>query len=140
MADFGPDAGIQFVESASGHVASHISDASVAARLAALTGRTFQLDLQISIPRLQDFLASTEHVAEIAGGQITWKPDISAARVLAGGQATLFRNADATRTHKFVEFYFSFPGAKGEVINARDSKICTRTTALTPPLIFRPST
>ncbi len=116
MPDFGPDAGIEFVESAAGHVAGQISDPPVAERIAAAAGRTFTLDLRIAIPRLQDFLNAPDHVAEIAGGEISWKPDLSGAQVLPGGQMVMFRNADPTRKRKFIDLNFSFPGAHGEVI------------------------
>jgi hypothetical protein len=74
MSDFGPNAGIEYVERMSGHVADRISDPAVATRVAAEGGRTFSLDLRISIPHLQDFLDSASHVAQIADGTVSWQP------------------------------------------------------------------
>ena len=122
MPDFGPNAGIQFAETAFGHVESDISDAAVAERIAAASGRTFQLDLRMAIPRLQDFLDAASHMAEIAGGTISWTPEVSGAGVLPGGKVSLFRNADASRTHKFIDFAFSFADGRGGVIDGKGVK------------------
>ena len=85
MSDFGPNVGIEFVETASGHVAIQISDPVVAERLAKAGGRALQLALKISIPRLQDFLRSAVHVAEISSGTVSWKPNLAAAPMPPGG-------------------------------------------------------
>jgi choline dehydrogenase len=122
MSDFGPNLGIQYTESASGHVASQISDPAVAERLAEASGGAFQLDLQISIPRLQEFLDSAVHIAEIGSGKVSWNPDVSSVPLLPGGQVTLFRNADPSRKRKFIDFAFSFPGARGSIITCKGVK------------------
>ncbi|PWU03917.1 MAG: hypothetical protein C5B51_17910 [Terriglobia bacterium] len=122
MPDFGAHVGVQFAETASGHSSGSISDPVLAARLGAASGRSFTLDLQISIPRLQDFLASAEHLAEITGGAVSWKPDILGARVDPGGRVTMFRDADATRKRKFIDFAFSFPNASGATLSCRGIK------------------
>src|SRR5215831_15170966 len=121
MSDFGPNAGIEYVERMSGHVADRISDPAVAARVAAEGGRTFSLDLRISIPHLQDFLNSASHVAQIADGTVSWLPELPSTRVLPGGQVTLFRTADATRKRKFIDFAFSFD-AGGRTVNGAGVK------------------
>ncbi|HTP31575.1 MAG TPA: GMC family oxidoreductase [Candidatus Acidoferrales bacterium] len=118
MPDFGPSVGIQFVEAASGHVASGISDAAVAQD----AGQAFQLNLQIAIPKLQGFLDSGVHVAQLGGGTISWKPDLQAAPVLAGGTATYFRDVDGTGKHKSIEFAFSFHDAQGRVVDFKGVK------------------
>src|SRR5579872_6742402 len=99
MPDFGPNVGIQFTEAASGYVAREISDPGLAPDVAKAAGETFQLTLEISIPRLQDFLDSTAHSASIGSGTVSWKPDLAAVPVLPGGQVTMFRNADTTGKH-----------------------------------------
>ena len=108
MFEFGPDVGIEFTESASGHVANGISDPQEAERIGISQGSSFQFSLQVSIPRLETFLASTAHVAQIRGGTVSWKPNITAVPLSPGGNLTLFRKADATRTRKFVDFAFAF--------------------------------
>src|SRR5690349_14031139 len=109
MSDFGPNVGIQFAETASGHVAPEISDPELAARVAKKAGATFHLHAKISIPRLQDFLDSATHSAEISSGSVSWKPDLAASTpVNPGGQIIMFRNADATGKHKFIDYQFSF--------------------------------
>jgi len=122
MPDFGPEVGIQFTEAASGHVASQISDPAVAERLAAAHGGAFQLRLEISIPRLQEFLDSAVHVARITGGTVSWTPELSAVPVLPGGQVILFRNADSTHKHKFIDFAFSFSDPHAAVIACKGVK------------------
>src|SRR5690348_10018251 len=95
MPEFGPNIGIQFAETATGHVAREVSDPQLAAHLAKKDGGKFQLHAKISIPRLQDFLDSAVHSAEISSGTVSWKPELSATTpVFPGGQVTLFRNAD----------------------------------------------
>jgi choline dehydrogenase-like flavoprotein len=122
MADFGPNVGIQFQEAASGPLAGGISDPEAAARVAESTGQSFRLDLQISIPRLQAFLASPDHAAEIVAGRIDWQPGLTAASVLPGGRVTMFRSLDSTRKHKSVDFAFSFPAPEGGAIDCLGAK------------------
>jgi len=110
--DFGPEVGIAFCETASGKVAPQISDPTVAAKSG---GGEFQLTLNISIPRLQDFLVAAKHTAVISGGKVSWKPNLTAA-LLPGGTVTFFRDADPAGTHKFVDYSFSFPGSQGQTI------------------------
>jgi choline dehydrogenase-like flavoprotein len=111
MFDFGSDVGIEFAEAASGHVASGISDPQTGERTGKFRGSSFQFSLQVSIPRLDAFLSSTDHVAEIRGGSVSWKPLATGAAVLPGGRLTLYRKAAGSRTHKFVDFAFSFAAA-----------------------------
>jgi choline dehydrogenase-like flavoprotein len=112
MSDFGPNVGIQYSENASGHVASGVSDGAVAKT----RGTAFQLALEVSIPSLQDFLDADVHDTVISSGTVSWKPDVGGAAVLPGGKVTMFRNAEGTSAHKFVDFVFSFADAKGRTI------------------------
>ena len=121
MFDFGPDVGIEFTESASGHVAQRISDPEAAERLAKSRGSSFQFSLQVSIPQLGQFLDSAVHIAGISGGTVSWKPDVTTAPVLPGGQVTLFRKADSSRKHKFNDYVFSFAGS-GRTFDCRGVK------------------
>ena len=116
MSDLGPNVGIQFTETASGYVAARISDPVVAERLAKDEGGAFRLALQISIPRLQDFLDFSVRIAVISGGSVSWKPDLSDAPVLPGGRATLSATPIQRRTHKFIDYSFSFSEGQGRVI------------------------
>ena len=116
MSDFGPDVGVQFGEAASGHVAARISDPVAAERVARAGGEGFQLSLQISIPRLQEFLDSPIHSATISSGTVSWKPNVNATAVRPGGRVVMFRNANGNRTHKFIDFGFSFPDSQGREI------------------------
>ena len=122
MSDFGPNVGIQYTEAGSGHVARLISDSAVAELLGARNGEAFQLHLQVTIPRLQDFLDSATRVAEISSGTVSWKPYLSGVPVLPGGRVTLFRNVDAIRRHKSVDFDFSFQDARNRVVSATGAK------------------
>lgn len=122
MADFGPQAGIQFGETASGAVAREISDPGVAARPANPAGAPFQISLVLSIPRLQDFLGAAVHSAEIRSGTVSWKPDLTSAPVLPGGTVAFFRNADSSGRHKLVEYAFSFRDAQGSVLSCKGVK------------------
>jgi choline dehydrogenase-like flavoprotein len=108
MSDFGPNAGIEYVERMSGHVAGGISDPLVAASVASEGGRTFTLDLRISIPHLHGFLEAEKHVAQIADGTVSWLPGLPSTPVLPGGQITLFRRATGDPVHRFIDFAFSF--------------------------------
>src|SRR5690242_14025299 len=108
MPDFGPNVGVEFSETASGHVASQISDPAVAESLAKTEDDgAFSLALEISIPRLQDFLDSGSHVADIAGGTVSWKPQVAGVPLLPGGKVTLFRNSESNTSQKFVDYEFS---------------------------------
>src|SRR5436190_13020186 len=118
MPDFGRNVGVQLKETASGHVSAQISDPAVAERV----GEAFQLSLEISIPELQDFFDTPVHTAEITAGTVSWQPDLSDVPVHPGGQVILFRNADATRTHKFIDFVFSFSDSQGRTIDCRGFK------------------
>jgi choline dehydrogenase-like flavoprotein len=123
MPDFGPNVGVQFTETVSGHVASQISDPAVAESLAKTEdGGAFQLSLQVSIPRLQDFLDSNSHVAQIDSGTVSWKPQLAGVPLLAGGTVVLFRSAESSPKHKFVDYDFSFAGADARPIAARGLK------------------
>ena len=121
MSDFGPGVGLLLTENATGYVESGISDPAVAERLAKSHGASFQLALEIFIPRLQDFLDSDVHVAEIRGGTVRWNPNPPAA-VLPGGKVTLFRNAGKTGKHKFTNFDFSFADSQGRTIDCSGVK------------------
>ena len=110
MFDFGPEVGIEFTEAASGYVTNGVSDPQAAEQIGRSQGSSFQFSLEVSIPRLEKFLSSTDHVAEIRGGTVSWKPNATTS-VLAGGSVTLFRQADATRSRKFVDFAFAFAQA-----------------------------
>jgi hypothetical protein len=112
MADFGRDVGIEFSETASGKASPGISDPAVAAKAG---GGAFLVTLNISIPRLQDFLNSATHTAEIRSGTVSWKPDLKAAAV-AGGSVTYFRDANPSGSRKFIDYTFSFPGPHKQTI------------------------
>ena len=122
MPDFGPNVGIQFAETASGHVAREVSDPQLAAQVAKKAGETFHLHAKISIPRLQDFLDSATHSAEISSGTVSWKPDVAGTPVNPGGKVIMFRNADATGKHKFIDYQFSFADARGRTISCQGTK------------------
>jgi choline dehydrogenase-like flavoprotein len=120
--DFGPEVGIHFSETASGYLANQISDLTVAESVAKADGTWFQVTLQISIARLQDFLDSSEHLAQIAGGAVSWKPRLADVPLLPGGKVTFFRNADSTPTQKFIDYDFSFAGADSHIVTVRGLK------------------
>ncbi len=111
MSDFGADVGIEFSETASGKVSPGISDPAVAAK----AGSAFLVTLNISIPRLQDFLSAATHTADIRSGTVSWKPDLKTTAI-AGGSVTYFRDADASGSRKFVDYTFSFPGPHQQTI------------------------
>jgi len=119
--DFGP-VGVRFSETASGYVANQISDLSVAESTAKTDGTWFRLALQISIPRLQDFLDSSAHIAQIESGAVSWKPNLTNVPVLPGGKVTFFRDSESTASQKFIDYDFSFAGSAGHVIGARGIK------------------
>ncbi|HEX3875834.1 MAG TPA: GMC family oxidoreductase, partial [Bryobacteraceae bacterium] len=106
----------------SGYIANQISDPAVAENTAKAEGNWFQLALRISIPRLQNFLDSSTHVAQIDNGAVSSKPTLTNAPVLPGGNVVLFRNSESTPQQKFIDYDFSFTGADGQPIAARGIK------------------
>jgi choline dehydrogenase-like flavoprotein len=112
MPDFGPEVGIEFSETASGKVSPGISDPAVATKAG---GGAFLVTLNISIPRLQDFLTSATYTADIRSGTVSWKPDVKTAAV-TGGSVTYFRDANPSGSRKFIDYTFSFPGLHKQTI------------------------
>jgi hypothetical protein len=116
MAGFSDAVGIRYPEVMSGYVRG---DGNATPPPGDDSGR-FSLDLDIRIPRLREFLDGPLHVAEIAGGTVSWEPFVGKVAVHPG-RLVFFRHEPAER-RKFFDFEFTFPSGQDFDIVAEGHK------------------
>jgi choline dehydrogenase-like flavoprotein len=117
MPPFDDNVGIRFLEVMSGYVRG--SNRPV--RGPNDEGR-FSFELMIEIPRLRQFLDAPQHVADIAGGTVEWKPFVAQTEVRRG-KAVLYRKDPENPRRKYYDFRFGFPSGQGFDIRFEGQKV-----------------